>query len=138
MCRVDSTSWKAYSCKTRYSRYTCYGAVWEVHYEENRTTFAIVEEEKRFRSYSDAFKRAQEYQIDSSYSCWYDTRNPSVAQWNKPSTVVAIILLSCGGLSVLLIGIFSFIAIRLIKQEVLQQRQDNIDPYFNPDFAIKQ
>jgi hypothetical protein len=51
-------------------------------------------------------------QVGSSYSCWYDTRNPSVAQWDKPSTTVAIILLSCGGLSVLLTILFCFLAER--------------------------
>ncbi len=35
-----------------------------------------------------------------SYSCWYDRRNPSVAQWDKPSALIQIILLGCGGLSI--------------------------------------
>ena len=63
MCEVDSRSWKSYTCTTRYSSYTCYGPTWKVHHGENRTTSASVEGEKRYRSYSDALKKAYEYQV---------------------------------------------------------------------------
>ncbi len=59
-------------------------------------------------------------QVDSSYSCWYDTRNPSVAQWNKPSTTVAVILLGCGGLLVLFTATLLFLGIRFIKRGKLR------------------
>jgi hypothetical protein len=63
MCRVDSRSYKTYQCKTRYYQYSCYGPIWEAHYGENRTIFALVEGEKRYRSYIDAFNKAQEYNV---------------------------------------------------------------------------
>jgi hypothetical protein len=57
------------------------------------------------------------------------------AQWEKPSTVTAIILLCCGGLSVLLFILFVFLTVKLFKQEILQSRHDNmyVNPYPNPD-----
>jgi hypothetical protein len=58
-----------------------------------------------------------------SYSCWYDTRNPSVAQWDKPNAVLGIILLSLGGLSTLFFIIFFFLTYRLIQQAKRQNRQ---------------
>ena len=63
MCEVDSRSWKIYTCSTRYGSYTCYGPTWEVHHGEYRTTSATVEGETRYRSYSDALKKAYEYQV---------------------------------------------------------------------------
>jgi hypothetical protein len=54
-------------------------------------------------------------QIGSSYSCWYNTRNPSVAQWDKPSTAKATIFLGCGGLSLLFTIIFGFLEEQLSK-----------------------
>jgi hypothetical protein len=63
MCEVDSRSWKTYVCTTRYGSYTCYGPTWKVHHGENRTTNATVEGERRYRSYSDALKKAYEYQV---------------------------------------------------------------------------
>ncbi|CAF2230861.1 unnamed protein product [Rotaria magnacalcarata] len=76
--------------------------------------------------------------IGTSYSCWYDTRRPSVAQWNKPSTVTAIILLCCGGVSVLLTGLFTFLSVKLVKQEMLQQAHDNMNSYSGSNIFIKQ
>lgn len=66
-CLVGSQSTKTYKCSTRYSRYTCYGAIWNVYHGENLTTFAIVEEDQRYRSPSDALKRARHYHV-SIYS----------------------------------------------------------------------
>jgi hypothetical protein len=63
MCRVDSISYKTYQCTTRYYRYDCYGPIWDVHHGENRTIFALVEGDKRYRSSLDALKKAQEYQV---------------------------------------------------------------------------
>ena len=62
MCEVDSRSWKTYECRTRYSYYTCYGPTWAVHHGENPTMSATVEG-KRYRSSSDALKKANEYQV---------------------------------------------------------------------------
>ncbi|CAF3359415.1 unnamed protein product [Rotaria socialis] len=138
MCTVQSSSVRSYQCRTRYSHYTCYGAIWNVYHGENNTINAIVEEDQRSRSYSTALKRTQGYRIGTSYSCWYDTRRPSVAQWNKPSTVAAIILLCCGGVSVLLTGLFTFLSVKLVKQEILQQAHDNMDSYSSSNIFIKQ
>jgi hypothetical protein len=77
-------------------------------------------------------------QVGSSYSCWYDTRNPSVAQWDKPSTTVAIILLGCGGLSVLFTAILLFLGIRFIKREKLRKQNDNMNSYPHSSSYIKQ
>ena len=63
MCVVDSRSWKTYQCKARYYTYSCYGPKWNVRHGENRTIVAIVEGEKRYRSYTDALNKANEYQV---------------------------------------------------------------------------
>jgi hypothetical protein len=63
MCQVDSRSYKSYECKSRAYRYTCYGPVWDVHHGENRDVFAIVEINKRYRYYSEALDKANEYQV---------------------------------------------------------------------------
>jgi hypothetical protein len=60
MCRVDSRSYKVYECHSRYYTYTCYGPTWNVHYDN---VFAIVETQRRYRSYSDALIKANEYQV---------------------------------------------------------------------------
>jgi len=64
MCRVDSRFYKTYQCKSRYTSRTCYGPAWEVHYGENRTTYAKVEGDKRYNYPSDALKKAHEYQVN--------------------------------------------------------------------------
>jgi hypothetical protein len=63
MCQVDSSSWKYYQCKSRTYWYICYGPTWNVRYGENRMISATVEGSKRYRSYSDALKKAHEYQV---------------------------------------------------------------------------
>lgn len=68
MCVVDSRSWKMYQCKARYYFYNCYGPKWDVRHGENRTIFAIVEGEKRYRSYSDALDKANEYQVSKYHN----------------------------------------------------------------------
>jgi len=65
MCQVNSRSYKLYQCKARYYTYTCYGPVWQVHHGENRDVLATVEEEKRYRSSSDALNKAYEYQVSN-------------------------------------------------------------------------
>ncbi len=57
-----------------------------------------------------------------SYSSWYDRRNPSVAQWDKPSALIQIILLGCGGLSISISIMFFFLTYRLVQQEKLQKQ----------------
>lgn len=69
-----------------------------------------------------------------SYSCWYDTRNPSTAQWDKPSIVVQAILLGCGGLSLLLCILFFFISARLVRQEKLQREQNG---FYSNEYSVK-
>ncbi|UJR29008.1 hypothetical protein I4U23_010226 [Adineta vaga] len=134
MCLVQSGSYKTYQCKSRYYWYTCYGPTWNALYGANQTTFALVESERRYRSYIDALNKAKEYEVGSSYSCWYDTRHPTVAQWDKPSSTVAVILLSCGGLCILLSILLFFLAIRLVKQEILQQQQNSVQSYTSKDY----
>ena len=63
MCTVQSSSVKTYQCRTRYSRYTCYGPIWNVRHGENNTIDATVEEDQRSRSYSAALKRTEEYMV---------------------------------------------------------------------------
>lgn len=63
MCQVDSSSYTTYECKSRHYTYTCYGPTWNVHYGEERDVFALVETERRYQSYSDALKKANEYQV---------------------------------------------------------------------------
>lgn len=66
MCIVDSQLFRTYKCRTRYSQYTCYGAIWGVHYGVN-LKYATIEEEKRFRSVSDATNRAAEYKVSKEF-----------------------------------------------------------------------
>jgi len=138
MCRVDSRDWRMYQCKSRYYWYTCYGPIWKVHHGEQRNISATVEQERRYSTYSEARAKADEYEIGSSYSCWYDLRNPSIAQWDQPSTRTAIILLSCGGLSVFLTIVFLFLTVYLFKQEIRQARYDNMNVYSYPNSYVKQ
>ncbi len=63
MCQVNASFYRTYQCRSRHSRYDCYGPVWDVHHGENRTIFALIEGEKRYRSYMDALNKAQEYQV---------------------------------------------------------------------------
>lgn len=63
ICKVKSSGIKRYTCSTRYTRYTCYGATWGVFHGENYTIPATIEDEKRFRSYSDAIRRGQQYEV---------------------------------------------------------------------------
>jgi hypothetical protein len=63
MCTVDMRSWKTYQCKSRYYYYTCYGPVWGVHYTLDRLTFATLEQDHRYSSYSDALNKAYQYQV---------------------------------------------------------------------------
>jgi hypothetical protein len=65
-------------------------------------------------------------------------RNPSIAQWDQPSVRIAIILLCCGGLSVLLTILFFFLGVKLAKQANLQKKYDNMDVYSNPNSYLKQ
>jgi hypothetical protein len=78
------------------------------------------------------------FQIRSSYSCWYDTRNPSIAQWEKPSLSTAIILFCFGGLSVLLFVLLLVITIKQIKQEILQRKQDDMGAYLYSNSEIEE
>ncbi|CAF4530221.1 unnamed protein product, partial [Rotaria sp. Silwood2] len=64
--------------------------------------------------------------VGSYHSCWYDSRNPAIAQWNKPSTQVAIILLSCGGLLTLLAIALSILTYLFVKE----QKHDGAQNYF--------
>jgi hypothetical protein len=63
MCQVNSGATKTYRCTRRYSQYTCYGAIWEVHHGAAYTTLATVEDDERFRSNSDATARSQQYKV---------------------------------------------------------------------------
>lgn len=63
MCQVDSRSYRMYECTSRYYRYTCYGPTWNVRHGEHSDVFAVVETQRRYRSYSDALKKAYEYQV---------------------------------------------------------------------------
>jgi hypothetical protein len=63
MCQVDRINYKIYECHARYSTYTCYGPIWDAYYGENRTIYAKVEIETRYRSAQDAFNKAKEYQV---------------------------------------------------------------------------
>jgi len=65
MCQVDSRSYKTYECKSRAYRYDCYGPIWNVRHGEKRDVFAIVEINKRYRYYSDALNKANEYQVSN-------------------------------------------------------------------------
>lgn len=76
-------------------------------------------------------------QINQSYSCWYDRRNPSIAQWDEPSTRIAVILLCCGGLAVLLTVIFSVFTCILTKQQIRQSSFDNISFQAYPSTITK-
>jgi len=62
-CRVDKIDSKTYECHSRYHTYTCYGPIWETHYDQNRT-YAKIETEKRYRSSSDALDKAKEYEVN--------------------------------------------------------------------------
>lgn len=64
LCQVDSRSYQPYKCKTRYSSYICYGPVWFAHFQlNNQIINTVVEQDKRYDSYSDAIKRANEYEV---------------------------------------------------------------------------
>ncbi len=65
------------------------------------------------------------FKVDSSYPCWYDTRDPNVAQWDKPSTQRAIILLSFGGVSVLLTLVFLYLMCPFIRRNTTRQSEQN-------------
>lgn len=155
ICEVYASSYKTYQCKARYYRYNCYGPVWFVHYGVNET-FAIVETDKRYRYYSDAIADTKYHQvgelmlsrkmmidfcffhqINQSYSCWYDRRNPSIAQWDEPSTRIAVILLCCGGLAVVLTVIFFVFTYILTKQQSRQSSFDNISFQAYPNTITK-
>lgn len=63
MCQVNTIDYQRYECQARYSTYACYGPVWDAHYGPNKTIYAKVETEKRYRSYLDALHKAQEYHV---------------------------------------------------------------------------
>ncbi|UJR19498.1 hypothetical protein I4U23_022627 [Adineta vaga] len=128
-CLVNSSSVKTYECATRNSRYTCYGGLWEAHHGDNYTVFATVEEDNRYRDYANALTRSQEFKNGSTYSCWYDTRNPSVAQWEQPSVIAAIALLSAGGASVLITGVFTFLSVKFVKNEIQKKRREEAENF---------
>jgi hypothetical protein len=64
-------------------------------------------------------------QIDSSYTCWYDTRKSYIAQWNEPDARDGIIVLSCGGLALLLTIVFFYLSYRFSMQKRRQIARDN-------------
>ncbi len=63
ICQVDTINYRRYNCRTRRYSYTCYSPIWEVHHDPNRTIYAKVEIEQRYRSYLDALNKAKEYQV---------------------------------------------------------------------------
>jgi hypothetical protein len=67
MCQVISRAFKSYVCRLRTNKYTCYGPIWEVHHGDNRTVYALVETEKRYRYYLDALNNANEYQVRMAF-----------------------------------------------------------------------
>jgi hypothetical protein len=66
MCHVESRSTKTYECVSRYSTYTCYGPIWNVHHGEHQDIFAIVETEKRYHSFSDAVYATYKYDVSEN------------------------------------------------------------------------
>ena len=77
------------------------------------------------------------HQINQSYSCWYDRRNHSIAQWDEPSIRTAVILLCCGGLAVLLTVMFAVFTCILTKQQIRQSSFDNISFQAYPSTITK-
>ena len=79
-CLVQSRDYKTFECKSRYSRYTCYGPTWDVFHGANLTIFAVVETESRYRSSTEALKKADEYQVK-------DCRNEKFINMNEICSV---------------------------------------------------
>lgn len=54
-------------------------------------------------------------QNGTTHECWYDTRNPTIPQWQKPSRVAAIAFLSLGAVLFPIGAFVGFIMIFVVR-----------------------
>ncbi|CAF3705368.1 unnamed protein product [Rotaria sp. Silwood1] len=117
-CLVLAVSYRNHTCHTRYSKFQCFAATWDVLLDKELLSRikATVESVIKYQSVNDALANTVTHEINASYSCWYDTREPTVAQWRKPSARIARILFTFGGVSILITIFFALLAIYFAKK----------------------
>ncbi|CAF1329450.1 unnamed protein product [Rotaria sordida] len=105
-CQVKDISYHLTWCTARWrQRFRCYQIHWHVTYSllQNLTEYcddqfnATIQSSyaRHYEQITDAINAAQEYQVNMSYPCWYDTRDLSVVQWYGSYGSAGLILLIC-------------------------------------------
>ena len=64
--------------------------------------------------------------MHSSHPCWYDKRQPKIAQLNKPTLYRAILLIIGGILSSIYTVLFILLTHRFIREKERQDEQNTI------------
>jgi uncharacterized membrane protein YciS (DUF1049 family) len=140
-CEVRNASWKAVVYVQTYSLILHYVPSWYLRY------YGIVgaaQGNVQYKTYQEALAQAQKYQVkkqillkksiplvvifkvNSYYPCWYDKKNPTVAQWDKPNTRIASVLLGCGTILLVLAIGFLFLTHLLIRKTERNIAENNI------------
>ncbi|CAF4609879.1 unnamed protein product [Rotaria socialis] len=115
LVNLQTNGYKQYRCYKRRSPW-CYAPVWNITYGENQATNTTLIGYNRFNSLLDTIKKANEYQIGSSYVCWCDTKNPSKVQWEQPNSRNGLIILIFGAFTIIPAILSFFLTYKFCKQ----------------------